>query len=71
MNLIPIENNKSLYRDSESGAILNCSSSDYESYLQHKKSLIDKQDEIETLKNEVSEIKDMMKLILSKLDSNS
>jgi len=71
MNLIPIENNNSLYRDAESGAVLNCSTSDYESYLQHKKSLLEKQDEIQTLKNEVSEIKDMMRLILSKLDSNS
>lgn len=71
MNLVPIENNKSLYRDIESGAVLNCSSSDYESYLQHKNSLIEKRDEIQNLKNEVSEIKDMMRLILSKLDSNS
>jgi hypothetical protein len=71
MNLIPIENNKSLYRDIESGAVLNCSSSDYDSYLQHKNSLIEKQDEIQNLKNEVGEIKNMMKLILSKLDSNS
>jgi hypothetical protein len=71
MNLIPIENNKSLYRDMESGAVLNCSSSDYDSYLQHKNSLIEKQDEIQNLKNEVGEIKNMMKLILSKLDSNS
>lgn len=71
MNLIPIESNKSLYRDIESGAVLNCSSSDYESYLQHKNSLIEKRDEIQNLKNEVSEIKDMMRLILSKLDSNS
>ena len=55
----------------ESGAVLNCSSSDYDSYLQHKNSLIEKQDEIQNLKNEVGEIKNMMKLILSKLDSNS
>lgn len=71
MELIPIENNKSLYRDTESGAVLNCSSSDYESYLEHKNSLLQKQNQIQSLKDEVSEIKDMMKLILSKLDSNS
>lgn len=71
MSLIPIENNKSLYRDSESGAVLNCSSSDYESYLEHKKSILEKQNEMQNLKNEVSEIKDMMRLILSKLDSKS
>lgn len=71
MDLIPIENNKSLYRDPSSGAVINCSSSDYESYLEHKNSLLKKQDEIQNLKDEVSEIKDMMKLILSKLESNS
>jgi hypothetical protein len=71
MDLIPIENNKSLYRDAESGAVLNCSSTDYESYLEHKNSLLEKQNEMQNLKNEVSEIKDMMKIILSKLDSNS
>lgn len=71
MDLIPIENNKSLYRDVESGAVLNCSSSDYESYLHHKNSLLEKQNEIQTLKNEMSEIKDMMKIILSKLNSES
>ena len=71
MDLIPIENNKSLYRDPNSGAVINCSSSDYESYLVHKNSLLEKQNEIQMLKTEVNEIKDMMKLILSKLDSNS
>jgi hypothetical protein len=71
MNLIPIENNKSLYRDGQSGAVLNCSSSDYESYLEHKKSALEKQNEMQNLKNEVNEIKEMMKLLLKKLDSDS
>lgn len=71
MDLIPIENNNFLYRDVNSGAVVNCSKSEYDSYLEHKKSIIEKQNEIENLKNEVGEIKDLMKLILSKLDSNS
>jgi len=68
MNLIPIENNPSLYRDPESGAILNCSSSDYDNYMHHKNLVIQDQNEIQKLKSDVDEIKDMMKLILSKLD---
>lgn len=71
MNLIPIENNKSLYRDPGSGAVVNCSSYDYELYVQQKNEEIQKLSEIDRLKNDVNEIKDMMKLILSKLDSSS
>lgn len=71
MNLVPIENNKSLYRDSQSGAVVNCSSSDYEQYIQHKNQELEKLSEMEKLKNDVNEIKDIMKLILSKLDTNS
>lgn len=71
MNLIPVEGNSGLYRDSSSGAIINCSHSDFDAYVTMKQNKINEKQEIETLKNEVSEIKDMMRLILSKLDSNS
>ena len=54
MNKIKVKDSGSLYRDEESGAILNCSDSDYNSYLK--------------LKDDVDELKSMMKLILSKLD---
>jgi 5-enolpyruvylshikimate-3-phosphate synthase len=79
--LIPVEGNKGLFRDKNSSAILNCSNSDYERYLELKTTKIkesdrlneinSKIDEIGQLKSDVNEIKDMMKVILSKLDSNS
>lgn len=79
--LIPVEGNRSLFRDEQSGAILNCSDSDYIKYLELKNSKIQevnklnkidsKIDEIDQLKSDVNEIKNMMKLIMSKLDSLS
>lgn len=78
---VQVEGNPHLYRDVESGAILNCSDIEFNSYLQSKNNKLQEKkeienlklqvSEIENLKNDVDEIKDMMKLILSKLDSNS
>lgn len=66
-----------LFRDKNSSAIVNCSDSDYDRYLELKSEKIkevtrlneinNKVDEIDQLKSDVSEMKDMMKLILSKL----
>jgi hypothetical protein len=79
--LIPVEGNKGLFRDKNSSAILNCSDSDYQKYLEvkntkmkevvHMNEMSEKINEIDQLKSDVNEMKDMMKLILSKLDSNS
>ena len=79
--LIPVEGNKGLFRDKNSSAILNCSDSDYQKYLEVRNTkmkevtqmneMTEKINEIDQLKSDVNEIKDMMKLILSKLDSGS
>ena len=65
---IKVKDSGSLYRDEESGAILNCSNSEYDSYLKLKKQKIEEGNEMDKLKNDVDELKDMMKLILNKLD---
>ena len=68
MELLPVEGHTSLGRDPESNAILNNSDKAYDEYIRMKnKALTDKQ-EITNLKEEVGELKDMMKLILEKLD---
>lgn len=81
MELIPVEGNTGLYRDSSSGAILNCSDSEFNAYLELKRkkmeemkdfeSVKNKMHEIDEIKSELNDIKDMMKLLLLKLDSNS
>jgi len=65
---IKVENSTSLYRDSDSGAIINCSNSEYENYMELKNKKLREQEEMENIKNDVSELKSMMKLILEKLD---
>ena len=68
MNKIKVKDSGSLYRDEESGAILNCSDSEYNIYLKLKEKKMREVSEMDKLKNDVDELKDMMKLILSKLD---
>ena len=80
-NLLPVDGNPGLYRDAYSRAIIDCSDTNFNNYLQLKKRKIlevaemnklkDEVKQIVDIKNEVSELKDMMTLILSKLDINS
>ena len=68
MNKVKVKDSGSLYRDEESGAILNCSDSEYDSYLKLKQKKMQEVNEMDKLKDDVDELKSMMKLILSKLD---
>ena len=68
MDKIKVKDSMSLYRDEESGAILNCSDSEYDSYLKLKQKKMQEVNEMDKLKDDVDELKSMMKLILSKLD---
>lgn len=80
-NLLSVEGNPGLYRDTRSRAIIDCSDVNFNNYLQLKNrkvievnemnELKSQVDQIEDIKNDVTELKDMMKLILSKLDTNS
>ena len=65
---IKVKDSGSLYRDEESGAILNCSDSEYDNYLKLKQKKLQEANEMDKLKDDVDELKSMMKLILSKLD---
>ena len=68
MSKIKVKDSGSLYRDEESGAILNCSDSEYDNYLKLKQKKVQEANEMDKLKDDVDELKSMMKLILSKLD---
>lgn len=62
-----VENHVGLVRDTNSNAILNTSDKDYDEYIKLKsKALSDKQ-KIANLESEVSELKDMVKLLLEKI----
>tara|TARA_X000000368_G_scaffold413907_1_gene402780 strand:- start:1024 stop:1233 length:210 start_codon:yes stop_codon:yes gene_type:complete len=68
MARIKVKDSNSLYRDEESGAILNCNDAAYNNYLKMKQNKLNEVSEMDKLKDDVDELKDMMKLILSKLD---
>jgi hypothetical protein len=68
MGRIKVKDSNSLYRDEDSGAILNCNDAAYDNYLKMKQNKLNEVDEMDKLKDDVDELKDMMKLILSKLD---
>lgn len=77
---IPVEGNPGFYRDSRSGAVLNCSDMEFSRYLQTKEQKIKEADEMKELKNQISEIdclkneilelKHMMEMIVNKINVN-
>ena len=65
MARIKVKDSNSLYRDEDSGAILNCNDTAYDNYLKMKQNKLNEVDEMDKLKDDVDELKDMMKLIMS------
>ena len=67
MKHLKVEGHNNLLRDSETGAIINNDSSSYQAYMRQKQVKLSERNEIEKLKSEVGEIKDMLKVIIEKL----
>lgn len=63
--MIPIEGHKNLYRDENSGAILNNDTFEYLQYNKAKKEKLKQKEEIENIKNELSEIKSLLRKMLN------
>lgn len=72
--MIPIENNRSLFRDETTNAIINCSDFEYQNYLKEKETKlkeIEKINKFETdlknMKDDIDEIKHLLhKILLNK-----
>lgn len=77
MKKIPVEGQPGLYRDENSGAILNCSDSQYKKYLELKNikrkqmseinDLKSKVSQIEEVKKDVEELKNMISILINKM----
>jgi len=61
MSKLKVEGHSNLYRDPDSGAVINSSQSDYENYMKGKKNREAMVSEINTLKQELDEIKQLLK----------
>jgi hypothetical protein len=71
--MIPVKNNKSLFRDENTNAILNCSNYEYENYLKIKNEKIKELEKTKKLESDVQNIKkdiDEIKNLLIDLISN-
>jgi predicted enzyme involved in methoxymalonyl-ACP biosynthesis len=63
--MIPVEGEKSLYRDEKSGAIVNCDTFGYSQYIKMKSEKKKQREEIEQIKKDIDEIKSLLKELVN------
>jgi hypothetical protein len=63
--MIPVRGHSELYRDENSNAILNCSDIEYNEYLKVKNIIINQKTEIDTIKNDIEEIKLLLQSLIN------
>jgi len=68
---LKVEGNPSLVRDTRSGAIINTSKSEYETYMNLKNNMLERKTQLETnteqinnIKQDIDEIKQMLQLLI-------
>jgi beta-lactamase class A len=64
--MIKVEGYTNLYRDENSGAIINCDSTAYNQYLNSISKQELKKKELDEIKNDIHEIKTLLKELLNK-----
>lgn len=70
MNLIPVEGQKDLYRDTRTNVIINTNKNDYESYIMRRESLQNQKKKIESIEDEIVNVKNDLyeiKMLLRRL----
>lgn len=72
--MIPVKGHPDLYRDEKTGAILNCDNTAYQNYINNKNlkeaQKLSQKQEIEQLKNDVSEIKSLLMELINESRRN-
>ena len=63
--MIPVEGHKGLYRDETTNAIVNCNDYQYQEYIKLKSESLSEKEEIKNLKNELSEVKQLLKDLIN------
>ena len=64
--MIPVQGHPNIYRDENSGAILNCDNLSYNQYVNSLQNRQNQRKEIDELKDEMGEIKKLLKQLLEK-----
>lgn len=63
--MIPVEGHKNLFRDENTGAIVNCDVNGYEQYIRMRSERKKQKEEIQQIKSDLDELKSMMREILN------
>ena len=71
MNHLKVKDNDLLYRDVNTGAIINTDRSSFEKYKRSKLKFQNMEQELDQIKCEMSEIKSLLQQIVKSNDSNS
>lgn len=64
--MIKVEGHSNLYRDEESGAIINTDSTAYNNYVKSIESSENKKKELDKIKSDIDEIKSLLKILIDK-----
>ena len=64
--MIRVEGHKNLYRDEKSGAIINTDSHGFSQYKKSRNIRLTQKEEIDSMKKDIEEIKNLLKLIAEK-----
>ena len=64
--MIRVEGHKNLYRDEKSVAIINTDSHGYSQYKKSKNIKLTQKDEIDSMKKDIEEIKNLLRMIVEK-----
>ncbi len=64
--MIPIKDNKHLFRDEKSGAVINTDTNGYAQYKKMKSNKKSQREELDRMKEDIEEIKLLLKQIVSK-----
>ena len=65
--MISVEGHKNLFRDENTGAIINMDTTGYSTYMSDKRRNSDKQAELNEMKSEIETLKTMLKELASKI----
>lgn len=60
MTLIPVKDQPGLFRDSETGAIVNKRTNDYQAYVSNRDKLLSEKERIDKLESDIGDIKRML-----------
>jgi len=63
--MIPVKGHPNLYRDEESGAIVNCDNTSYNQYVNSLNNRKSQKMELDQIKKDIEEIKNLLKQILT------